>query len=190
MTGKQQKILAFIAERLQERGAPPTLREIGARFKIASTSSVSYHLGALERAGVLKRRQATSRGLGVLHDPLRLPILGRVSAGAGSLAQQDIEGYVTFKSFKLGSDYLLRVRGDSMIEAGIMEGDLVQVRRQMTADDGDIVVALIEDEAVVKRLKRRGGGYALESANPRYAPITLGFQVIGKVLGLLRQYGR
>lgn len=118
-----------------------------------------------------------------------LPIVGRVSAGPGVVATQDVEGQFSFKGFTYGEDYLLRVKGDSMIEAGIVEGDLVQVRRQPYADDGDIVVAIVGGEdGVVKRLFRDGRGIILESANPGYRPIFHDFQVVGKVLALVRRY--
>jgi len=192
MTETQKSILAFINERLRGGGSPPTLREIGARFGIASTGSVSHHLRALEEAGALKRRDSTSRGIELSQDPFSLPILSRVGAGPGMVALENAEGRLNFRNFLLGADFLLRVKGDSMEGAGILEGDLVQVRRQPTAEDGDIVVALVDgEEGVVKRLKRRGrSGYALESANPRHRPIDIGFQVVGKVVGLVRHYDR
>ncbi|MBI4349429.1 MAG: hypothetical protein HY553_21520 [Elusimicrobia bacterium] len=118
-----------------------------------------------------------------------LPILGTVSAGPGVLAQDAVEGHFSFRGFSYGEDYLLRVKGDSMTGAGIMEGDLVQVRRQPCADDGDIVVAIVGGEdGVVKRLVQDGRSFRLESENPRYAPILCDFQVIGKVLALVRRY--
>jgi len=106
------------------------------------------------------------------------------------IAQEDMEGNLNFKDFALGTDFLLRVRGDSMNGAGILEGDLVQVRRQPAAEDGDVVVAVVGEEGVVKRLRRRGGAYQLESANPRYPPITVDFHIVGKVVGLVRRYGK
>ncbi len=118
-----------------------------------------------------------------------LPIIGRVSAGLGVVATHDVEGQFSFKGFSYGEDYLLRVKGDSMIDAGIMDGDLVQVRRQPHADEGDIVVAIVGGEdGVVKRLVREGRAYVLESANPKYRPILRDFQVVGKVLALVRRY--
>lgn len=188
-TTKQEQILEYIEECLSERGIPPTLREIGRRFGV-SVGTAQDQVAALESKGFLKKQEkGLARGL-ALSAGLELPILGKVSAGAGVIAQEDIEGRFAFKDFTLGADFLLRVKGDSMIEAGILEGDLVQVRRQPSAEDGDVVVALVGEEGVVKRLRKVGRTYQLESANPRYRPITVDFQVIGKVLGLVRRYGK
>lgn len=131
-------------------------------------------------------REAKERDLEWLEG---LPILGSVSAGPGVLARDSVEGHFSFRGFSYGEDYLLRVKGDSMIGAGIMEGDLVQVRRQPCADDGDIVAAIVGGEdGVVKRLVRDGRASRLESENPRYAPILHDFQVVGIVLALVRRY--
>lgn len=131
-------------------------------------------------------REAQERDLQALEG---LPILGRVSAGQGVLARDAVEGHFSFRGFTYGEDYLLRVKGDSMIEEGIMGGDLVQVRRQPYAEDGDIVVAIVGGEdGVVKRLARDGRSFRLESANPGYAPILRDFQVVGRVLALVRRY--
>lgn len=191
-TQKQQEILQFIADHFQERGHYPTLREIGRRFGV-SVGTVQDQVEALRAKGLLEREESMARGLSLTAQAvpgLRIPILGRVGAGTGVIAQQDVEGYFAFRDFTLGTDFLLKVRGDSMTGAGIMEGDLVQVRRQPTADDGDLVVALVGgEEGVVKRLKRSGKAWRLESANPKYPPITTDFLIIGKVLGLVRRYG-
>lgn len=189
ITELQQRILDFIGASLEEKGYPPSIREIGRRLRITSPSSVAYHLRVLEAAGLLKREGAISRGM-TLPAPLGLPILGRVAAGSGVIAAEDAEGHVHLdKDLRRGADYILRVKGDSMTGAGIFEGDLVQVRRQDTAQDGEIVVALTADgeEGVVKRLRRKGTP-ALLSENPAYAPITGPFTVVGKVVGLLRSY--
>lgn len=190
VTPVQKKILEFVAESIRENGYPPTVREIGEKNGISSPGSVGYHLKILEAKGLLKRIGSISRGLAPAENPFTLPILGRVGAGSGHLAMEEVEGHFSFRNFTLGSDYLLRVKGDSMTGAGIMDGDLVQVRRQPTAREGEIVVALVGEEGVVKRLARRGQAYSLESANPRYRPIIADFQVIGKVMGLVRQYGK
>ncbi|MBI5240215.1 MAG: repressor LexA [Elusimicrobia bacterium] len=190
-TPKQQRILDFIADRFQDSGLFPTLREIGRRFDV-SVGTAQDQVQALEAKGFLKRQAGLARGFSLAADlaGLRIPILGRVSAGAGVLAMDHIEAHYGFKDFALGTDFLLRVKGDSMVEDGILEGDLVQVRRQPTAADGDIVVALVDEEGVVKRLRKNGRAYELESANPRYPPITRAFQVIGLVVGLVRRYNR
>ncbi|MFH2204566.1 MAG: transcriptional repressor LexA [Elusimicrobiota bacterium] len=185
----QQKIHDFVAESIQQRGLPPTMREIGRRLNIPSPSTVAYHLKILEAKGYLKRKGSVSRGIQLAEDPNRLPIIGRVGAGSGIIAQEDIEGYLSLDAdMTRQANYLLRVRGDSMTNAGILEGDLLQVRRQDWADDGGIVVAMVEEEGVVKRLARSREGWRLESANPRYSPITQEFQVIGTVVGLIRRY--
>ena len=189
ITELQRRVLGFIEASIEDKGFPPSIREIGRRLRITSPSSVAYHLRVLEAAGLLKREGAISRGM-TLPAPLGLPILGRVAAGSGVLAAEDAEGHVHLdKDLRRGADYILRVKGDSMTGAGIMEGDLLQVRRQDAALDGDIVVALTADgeEGVVKRLRRKGTP-ALLSENPSYPPITAPFQVVGKVVGLLRSY--
>jgi repressor LexA len=186
-TPKQGYILKFIQKHMAEHGWAPTFRELADHFSL-SLGAVQDRVAALEAKGFLKR-SGEYRGFEPSASPLRIPILGRVGAGPGMIAQEHLEGHVHFKDFLLGTDFLLRVKGDSMIGEGIMEGDLVQVRRQPSADDGEIVVALVGDEGVVKRLRRVGHAYQLESANSKYRPITYDFQVIGKVVGLVRQYG-
>lgn len=190
VTPVQRKILDFVLDSIDREGVAPTVREIGKSVGIEATSSVAYHLDVLRSKGLLKKLDGLSRGLVPAERP-GLPILGRVGAGSGILAQEDIEGHFTFKDFAYGADYLLRVRGDSMEQAGIFEGDLVQVRRQPSAHDGDIVVAVVGGEdGVVKTLRKSGRGYVLESANPKYRPIDKDFQIVGIVLGLVRRYGR
>jgi len=189
VTQKQDKLLQYIRKYIGEHGWAPTIRELAEDFSL-SIGAVQDRLAALEAKGLLKRT-GEHRGLEPADSPLRVPILGRVGAGLGMIAQEHVEGHAHFKDFLLGTDYLLRVKGDSMIGEGIMEGDLVQVRRQPSADDGDIVVAVVGgEEGVVKRLRRSGRAYQLESANPKYAPIAYDFQVVGKVIGLVRQYGK
>ncbi|MBI5629887.1 MAG: repressor LexA [Elusimicrobia bacterium] len=190
LTKKQKEIYDFILVRAAQGEPHPTFREIGRHFGLA-VGTVQDHISALKAKGALKRQAARmARAISVTEGAsgVEIPILGRVGAGPGMIAQDHVEGHFNFRSFTLGTDFLLRVKGDSMVEAGIMEGDLVQVRRQPTAEDGDIVVALVGEEGVVKRLRRSGRAYHLESANPHYAPITTSFQVIGKVLGLVRRY--
>jgi len=190
-TKLQQKVLEMITACIENRGFPPTLREIGKHCGISSTGSVSFHLKVLEAKGLLKRPPSLSRGLEVLEHPFRLPILGRVGAGSGIIAEEDVEGRRSLDSSSVhGARYLLRVRGESMTGRGILEGDLVQVRPQKTAQDGELVIALVSgsEEGVVKTFRRRGGLVALESAHLGYPPITEEFEVIGKVVGLVRDY--
>ncbi len=190
VTELQRRILAFIQDSMETRGLPPTLREIGAHCAVRSTGSVAYHLRALEREGHLKRRGSVSRGVQPTEPHGKLPVIGRVGAGSQVIAREDVEGYLELpKEVARGANFLLRVRGESMTGEGIIEGDLVQVRRQDSAEDGELVVALTTDGAgLVKRLRRRGGRWTLESAHPEHRPITEGFQVLGKVVGLLRRY--
>lgn len=189
-TSLQRRILDYIAECVEDRGLPPTLREIGAKCGISSTGSVSYHLRLLESRGLLKRHERSSRSTLPLESPFRLPIIGRVGAGSAVIAQEDVEGELAVgKDIARGADFLLRVRGESMRDAGIYEGDLVQVRKQDDGREGELVVALVGETGFVKKLRRRpGGGWQLESAHPDFAPITEEFRVIGKVVGLLRRY--
>jgi repressor LexA len=207
LTPKQNQLLKHIRQHIAQHGWPPTFRELAERFSL-SVGAVQDRVAALETKGFLNRT-GSHRGLEPSDNPLRIPILGRVGAGGGVIAQEYVEGHVHFRDFLLGTDFLLRVKGDSMIDAGILEGDLVQVRRQPSAEDGDIVVAIVGEEGVVKRLRRVGRAhqahhsawhrasgaqpftqYQLESANPKYPPITMDFQVIGKVMGLVREYGK
>lgn len=188
LTPRQTEVLKAVERHIEENGFPPSQRELAAGLGISASRAIEKHLAVLERKGYLRRGKG-ARALSLPDTPGQsVPILGRVGAGSGILAQETIEGHVRFKDFLLGTDFLLRVKGDSMIDEGIMEGDLVQVRRQPLAEDGDIVVALVGEEGVVKRLRRTGRGYQLESANPKYSPITLDFQLIGKVVGLVRKY--
>ncbi|OIO08416.1 MAG: repressor LexA [Elusimicrobia bacterium CG1_02_63_36] len=193
LTPLQKRVLDFITECIQDRGVPPTVREIGKRCKIGAPSSVAYHIKQLESKGFLKHEGSISRGLTLPEDadPSRLPVLGRVGAGNGIIAQEDIEGHLRVDpdSARRG-DFVLRVRGDSMTGAGILEGDFIQVRPAETARDKQLVVAVTEDDAegVVKRLRKRGASWQLESENPNYGPITERFRVVGLVVGLIRNY--
>jgi len=191
VTDLQKRILEYIARQIRQQGFPPSMREIGRGCGITSPSSVAYHLKRLEAQGLLKRTGTVSRGLRPEGAGPSLPILGRVSAGVGLPAQEDIEGHFSpEKDITRRADYLLRVKGGSMETAGILDGDLVQVRRQQSADDGDLVVAFLREhgEGVVKQLRRIGKYWRLESATPGYDPITKGFDIIGKVVGLVRRY--
>jgi repressor LexA len=191
ITPLQRGILAFVAESIRERGYPPTLREIGARFAIAAPSSAAYHLKVLAERGLLERAGSLSRGLRPREDPLGLPVLGGVGAGAGVIAREDASERIPLDpALSRGADFLLKVRGDSMEGAGILEGDLVWVRRQDSAEEGDLVAALVGEEGVVKRLKRGGRAWALESANAKYPPLRGEFKIVGKVVGLMRRYER
>jgi repressor LexA len=200
MNDKAREILAFIQRFMREHGYPPTIREIGHEFGISSTNGVRYHITLLEKAGHVKRSGKISRGIIPAETethPMGIPILGRVAAGSPILAEENLDG--TLDANELLGDpkglFALRVRGDSMIEAGILEGDYVVVRSQERANAGETVVALLEDEATVKVYRpQRNGTVHLEPANERYAPIVVEpgstFRILGVVRGVLRTVGR
>ncbi|MBC7288207.1 MAG: transcriptional repressor LexA [Armatimonadetes bacterium] len=198
-TWRRQQILDFIRRTIQEQGFPPTVREICRAVGLRSTSTVHFHLRALERAGLLKREPLLTRAMRPMdmeHSPKQqrvryVPLVGRVAAGTPVLAEQNVEELIPLPEGILpaGEAFMLRVRGDSMIGDGIYDGDLVVVQRQDTADDGDLVVALIEDEAVVKRFIRHSETIELRSSNPVYPPIYVReARVLGVVVGLLRRF--
>lgn len=203
LTTRQRQIFEFIKRSVTDLGRPPSLREIGDKFKINSTNGVRTVLEALERKGYIRRSPYLSRGIEILKeapahlDPkhqVMVPLVGRVAAGTPLWAEQNIEGsFCIDRTFVPGEQiFALRVKGDSMIEAGILDGDYVLVRRQQTADRGDIVVAQVGDEATVKRYIPEKKRIRLEPANPDFGPIIVergspGFSIAGKVIGLLRK---
>ena len=198
LTERQKRVLEFIRSEIEERGYPPTFREIGKEFGIRSTNGVNVTLGALERKGYLRRRSKVSRGIEVIGGSFRyvkrVPLVGKVAAGEPILAEQNIDGEIAVDNFYLTGEgvFALRVRGDSMKDAGILDGDHVFVRQQPAADSGDIVVAVIGDEATVKYYYPEKGRVRLEPASQNYGPIiieenTPGFRIAGKVIGLIRK---
>lgn len=199
LTKRQQEIYDFIKRYSARHGYPPTVRDIGKAVGLASSSTVHQHLGNLERIGLLKRDPSKPRAIELLDRaaqelrrvvrPDGLPLLGVVAAGRPILAEENIEEYVAVPAAAGGSDgeYLLRVRGESMKNAGIIEGDLVVVRPQDSADDGDIVVALVGEEATVKRYFRERDHVRLQPENDDMEPIrSREVHVLGKVVGLMR----
>ena len=207
LTGRQQEIWKFLTDYVDAHGYPPTVREIGEAVGLASPSTVHAHLANLERAGLIKRDPTKPRALELRRDPRpepakavaadvhRLPLVGEIAAGGPLLAEQNVEDYVAVPEplARGGEEFLLRVKGDSMINAGILDGDLVVVRREQTARDGEIVVALagedeLADEATVKRFFRESGRIRLQPENsalePIYAPYV---DVLGKVVGVFRE---
>jgi repressor LexA len=205
LTGRQQEIWTFLTDYVDAHGYPPTVREIGEAVGLASPSTVHAHLANLERAGLIKRDPTKPRALELRRDPRpepakaaadvhRLPLIGEIAAGGPLLADQNVEEYVAVPEPLSGGgeEFLLRVRGDSMINAGILEGDLVVVRRAQTAEDGDIVVALAGsdetvDEATVKRFFRDGRRVRLQPENDELEPIYADHvQILGKVTGVFR----
>jgi repressor LexA len=223
LTERQEKILAFIKRSIVEQGYPPTIREIGEHFGIRSTNGVNDHLKALERKGYLVRGELKSRALSVIEggrgsssvrprfvrsevqpapelgssDVVEVPVVGKVAAGAPILAQENVSDHVRIDSFLLGDAprkvFALKVSGDSMIGDGIFDGDYIFVRKQLNAGPGEIVVALIEDEATVKRYYPEGDRVRFQPSNPRLKPIYVSrdefreTQIIGVVVGVYRK---
>jgi repressor LexA len=205
LTGRQQEIWDFVVEYVDRHGYPPTVREIGAAVGLASPSTVHAHLANLERAGLLRRDPTKPRALELSRprrtegdsgrdDVRRLPLVGQIAAGGPLLAEQNVEGYLAVPEplSRGGEEFLLRVKGDSMVNAGILDGDIVVVRRQADARNGEIVVALAgedesADEATVKRFFHEGERVRLQPENdalePIYAPHV---QILGKVIGVFR----
>jgi len=194
LTRRQRQVLDFIREHLDGQGYPPTLREIAAHLGISGTLGVSKHLAALERKGYLQRHAGSSRGLSLtlLSSGGRLPIVGSVPAGSLQPAREEIEGYFCLDSQQVREgDFLLRVHGNSMIEAGILNGDLAQIRPAATANDGDVVVVLVGEEATLKRFFHEGERIRLQPENRTMEPIYIGphddeVRIAGKVVGLFR----
>lgn len=199
ITKRQQAVLTFIKDFIRHRGFPPTVREIAAHLEITSLKAVKRHLEALEKKGYIRKTGGVSRAIEVIgQSPLlqvrEVPIVGTVRAGEPNLAVEDIEGTIALdlSVARWGDEYFLRVKGDSMIEAHIQEGDLALVRPQPSADNGDIVVALIGDEATLKIFYREADCIRLQPANSRLKPIIIRendppLTIIGKVVGIFRQ---
>jgi repressor LexA len=206
LTPRQQEIWEFVVQYVDGHGYPPTVREIGEAVGLASPSTVHAHLANLERAGLLKRDPTKPRALELsrtrrvepdaeIAAPARkLPLLGEIAAGGPLLAEQNIEDYLAVPEplSRGGEEFLLRVKGDSMINAGILDGDIVVVRRQQDARDGEIVVALAgddeaADEATVKRFFRESGRIRLQPENDVLEPLfPRNVQILGKVIGVFR----
>lgn len=197
LTDRQQEILNFIERTLQQEGFPPTIAEIADAFSMRSTNSIRGHLQALARKGAIELVPAASRGIRLLKptpDPDQgLPLVGRVAAGQPILAEQNIERYCRLgpELFNNRADYLLRVQGMSMRDAGILDGDLLAVQRTSEARNGQIVIARIQDEATVKRLRLDGAKAFLEPANPDFSVIEVDLQretlaIEGVVVGVIR----
>lgn len=191
----QNKILSFIRSEIEEKGYPPSVREICAAVGLKSTSTVHAHLNNLEKKGLIRRDATKPRALEILDDSVprgrSVPLVGRVTAGAPILAIENIEDYLTLPQGMLGRDevFCLRVSGESMIDAGILDGDIIVVRLQSEAENGEIVVAMIDDEATVKRIFFEPPRIRLQPENRTMEPIyTDHVQVLGKVVALLRQF--
>lgn len=185
---REEQILTFIREYSAENGYAPSIREICAGVGLRSTASVNYHLKNLQQKGMLTLgEKGRKRAIAAPQRPGQIPLIGTVTAGLPILALENQEGTISWDGDP--SCFALRVRGDSMVGAGILSGDVVVVRPQPTADDGQIVVARLEDEATVKRLRRRNGEIWLMPENEAYTPIDGAYaQIIGVVKALVREY--
>ena len=199
LTTRQQQIYDYILAFSAENGYPPSVREIGDALDLKSPSTVHFHLKGLEEAGMISKAEGKTRAISVPGRPVaeetdpradQVPVLGNVAAGSPILAQECIEDYLTFDTDGLeGEHFALRVRGESMLNAGILPDDLVVVHRQQDARNGEIVVALFEDEATVKTLSRKDGKVWLLPENPDYEPIDGTYaEIIGKVVAVVRRY--
>lgn len=197
ITAKQEEILNYIKNEILERGFPPAVREICQAVNLKSTSSVHSHLESLEKNGYIRRDPTKPRAIEILDDSFNMvrremvnvPIVGTVAAGQPVLAQQNIDSYFPIPSEYMPNEqsFILRVKGESMINAGIMDGDCVLVKQQSAADNGDMVVALVEDSATVKTFYKENGYIRLQPENDTMAPIIVeDCQILGKVFGVFR----
>lgn len=192
----QQRILDYIKSEIQAKGYPPSVREIANAVGLKSTSTVHGHLQRLEKRGLLHRDAMKPRAMEVVGDPnfvrnstTAVPVVGHVQAGMPILAEENLEDYVPIPDVMLGSGnhFILRVHGESMIDAGIMDGDYIIVRQQTDAANGDIIVAMLDDSATVKRFYKEDGQYRLQPENPTMEPIyTKDLTILGEVVSLFR----
>ena len=201
LTERQKEVFEFLKDFLRERGFPPTLREIASHFGLRGPKAPQKTLNILERKGYIRKVPGGSRAIEILSYPqfslthiLSVPIVGRVRAGEPLLAIENIEGYINLDRSLVSSEdvFLLRVQGDSMIEAHIQDGDFALVKPQPNAENGEIVVALIEDEATIKRIFKKRDLIRLEPANPKMEPIVVKkgekkITIVGKVVGIFRK---
>lgn len=200
ITQKQQEILDYIKNEILNRGFPPAVREICEAVNLKSTSSVHAHLEALEKNGYIRRDATKPRAIEIIDDNFNLvrrevvnvPIVGTVAAGQPVLAVENIEGYFPIPAEFMPNEqsFMLKVKGESMVNAGIFDGDQVLVKKQATAEDGDIVVALVDDGATVKTFNKEKGYYRLQPENDTMEPIIVHgeLQILGKVFGVFRLY--
>jgi repressor LexA len=198
LTPRQKTIYEFVLKTIREKGYAPSIHEIGSRFKIASTNGVSDHLKALERKGYIRRigkraiEVLSALGKPALTATREIQVLGRVPAGKPFFSEENLEGLLTIPTdMGAGKLFALQVKGDSMIDAGILDGDRVIVKQQGTAENGEIVCAIIDGEATLKRFYQDDGVITLKAENEKYAPITVSegeFRIAGRVVGLLRKF--
>lgn len=193
LTKTQQKVFNYIKEVIDERGIAPSVREIGAAVGLKSTSTVQYNLNALEKAGYIERDSNLKRTIRICKNgirPAHIPLVGTVTAGTPILATQSIEDYIPVPIRQRGRElFALRVKGDSMINAAILDGDIAVVEKTPVAQNGEIVVALIEDSATVKRFYKENGHFRLQPENDNYEPIIVNeVAVLGRVISIIRNY--
>lgn len=199
LTDKQQMIFEFIKTEINDSGFPPTVREIGDRFGITVKGAYD-HLKAIEKKGFIRTEQNKSRAIVVLNDSdtadtasdgISIPLLGRIAAGSPILAEENIEDYLTFPEsmFTNGEFFALNVKGDSMIEGGILDGDIAIIKKQNTANNGEIIAALLEDEATLKIFSKAGNAVKLVPMNSAYKPIEChDLSILGKLAAVFRRY--
>src|SRR6266545_3552735 len=198
LTARQKAIYDFLLKSIREKGFAPSIIEIGRQFKIASTNGVSDHLKALEKKGYIRRvgkraiEVVNALGKTVLTATRDVPILGKVPAGKPLLSEENIEGILSIPDdMGSGKLFALQVKGDSMIGAGILDGDRVIVKQQATAENGEIVCAMIDGEATLKRFYKKDGVVTLKAENENYVPITVSggdFRILGRIVGLMRKF--
>ncbi|MCL2707710.1 MAG: transcriptional repressor LexA [Defluviitaleaceae bacterium] len=199
LTHKQQMILDYLKKEIKQNGYPPTVREICDAVGLSSTSTVHAHLETLERKGFIRRSPTKNRSTEILEEDfygnarelVNVPIVGDVAAGVPILAEENIEDTfpIPIDYVKNDTCFMLHVKGDSMIDEGILDGDLVLVRQQQTASNGDIVIAMMDDSATVKTFYRENGHIRLQPANVAFSPIIVrDCEILGKVIGLYRRY--
>ncbi|MCM8781863.1 MAG: transcriptional repressor LexA [Candidatus Omnitrophica bacterium] len=199
LTKKQSRILEFIKDFQYKHNSSPTLREIMSHFKLKAIATVQDHLASLERKGYIEREKDKARSISILglkktlRDIIEVPVLGRVAAGQPILAVENIEGYVAIdKTWAKGENiFALKVQGESMIGAGIFNGDYALVKQQPIAENGDIIIALMNDEATLKRFFKKEDEIILKPENDQMEPLIIkknsnGFKIIGKVIGIFR----
>jgi repressor LexA len=193
LTEKQRRVLQFVAHKIWQKKRPPTIREIAQNFKFSSTGTVRDYLRVLQDKGYIRLTKKKSRSIGLISKKLlQIPIVAQVYAGSPTLTYENIEDYFDLERliFRHEQTFALRVKGDSMVEAGIMPDDLVLVQKQSTCENGDIIVALIDEETTIKYFRRRKDKIYLEPANKNYVPILIkrNIAIIGKVISVIRNY--
>ena len=199
ISAKQQEILQYIKDEILSKGYPPAVREICKAVHLKSTSSVHAHLETLEKKGYIRRDPTKPRAIEIIDDDFNLvrreiinvPVIGQIAAGEPIYAEQNIEGYFPIppEDMPAGNAFMLNVRGDSMINIGIFDGDRILVKEQHTASNGEVVVALVEDSATVKTFYKEDGHYRLQPENDTLDPIIVDqVEILGKVVGLFRTY--